>query len=130
MQFFAYGHANIEGTHKTTFELTQHTSVTPKGDCVIGTRAAFDADALAALAQVSRRLKITLKVRSYAETIVGEANRSFVPGPEVVIRKTDFISPRTLVLKADKSAADFSRQFVNALKDPKEQLTVIVERLD
>ena len=130
MQFFAYGHANIEGTHKTTFELTQHTSVTPKGDCIIGTRAAFDADALAGLAQVSKRLKITLKARSYSEIIVGESNRSYVAGPELVIRKTDFVSPRTLVINADKAASDFARNFVLALKDPKEQLTVTVERLE
>ncbi len=130
MQFVAYGHQLIEGTHKTTFEITQHTSVTPKGDCIIGTRAAFDPDALAALAQVSKKLKITLKTKSYTETIIGESNPAFSPGPEVVIRKTDFISPRTLVIKADKAAADLPRHFIEALKDPKESLTVTVERLD
>ena len=130
MQFVAFGHQNIDGTHKTTFELTQHTSVTPKGDCIIGTRATFDPDALAALAQVSRKIKITLKTKSYIEEIVGEANRQYVPGPEIVIRKTDFLSPRTLVIKADKAAADLPRHFIQALKDPKEQLTVTVERLD
>lgn len=129
MQFVAYGHAHIEGTHKTTFELTQHTAVTPKGDCIIGTRANFDAAALAALAQVSKRIKITLKVRHHTEIIVGDSNAQFSPGPEVVIRKTDFLSPRTLILNADKAAADFSRQFMALLKNPEEHLDVTIERL-
>lgn len=130
MQFVAYGHQNIEGSHKTTLELTQHTSVTPKGDCIIGTRANFDPEALSALAQVSKKLKITLKVKDYTEEIIGEANKEFVPGPEVVIRKTDFISLRTLVIKADRAAVDLPRHFIQALKDPKEALTVTIERLD
>jgi len=128
MQFVAYGHANIEGTHKTTFEITQHASVTPKGDCVIGTRAAFEADAIAGLAQVSKRLKITLKAGMYSETIVGDSNPAFVPGPDIVVRKTDFVSPRTLVMNADKAAADFSRKFVDALKNPETHVDVTIER--
>ena len=130
MQFTAYGHANIEGTHKTTLEFTQHTSVTPKGDCIIGTRADFDAEAIAALAQVSKRLKITLQTRGSSVVIIGESNKNFVPSPEIVIRKTDFVSPRTLVLKADKAAADLPRPMIQTLKNPEEHLTVIVERLD
>jgi hypothetical protein len=129
MQFTAYGHANIEGTHKTTFELTQHTAVTPKGDCIIGTRAGFDPAALAALAQVSKKLKMTLKARNYTEVIVGDSNPQFAPGAEVVVRKTDFVSSRTLMLNADKAAADFARPFVALLKNPEEHLDVTVERL-
>jgi hypothetical protein len=129
MQFVAYGHQLIEGTHKTTFEITQHTSVTPKGDCIIGTRAAFDPEALAALAQVSKKLEITLKTKSYSETITGEANNHFVPGPEIVIRKNAIVSPHTLVVKADKAAADLPRHFIEALKNPEEQVTVIIERI-
>jgi len=130
MQFVAYGHQNILGTHKTTFEFTQHTSVTPKGDCIIGTRANFDPEALSALAQVSKKLKITLQTGQWTEEIIGEANKEFVPGPEVVIRKTDFISQRTLVINADRAAVDLPRHFIEALKDPKEPLTVTIERLD
>ena len=129
MQFVAYGHASIEGTHKTTFELTQHTSVMPKGDCVIGTRADFDADALAAIAQVSKKLKLTLAIGGLKEVVIGDANSGFVPGPEFIIRKTDALSPHTLMVNADKAAADFSRRFVDALKNPETHLTVLIERI-
>lgn len=130
MQFVAYGHTGIEGTHKTLFELTQRTSVMPKGDCIIGTRANFDATALAALAQASQKLKMTLKVRNYTEVIIGDSNAQFSPGTDVVIRKTDFLSPQTLIINADKAAADFSRPFVALLKNPEEHIDVTVERLN
>lgn len=129
MQFTAYGHANIEGTHKTTLEFTQHASVTPKGDCIVGTRANFDPAALAALAQVSKKIKITLSAKTYTDVITGDVNPGFVPGPEAVIRKTGFASPRTLLINADKSAADLSRKLIAVLKNPEEALTVTVERL-
>ncbi len=52
-----------------------------------------------------------------------------MPGPDIAIRKTGIVSPRTLVLNADKAAADLPQHFIEALKDPKEHLTVIIERL-
>ncbi len=129
MQFVAFGNKNIEGKHTTVFEITQSASVLPKGDCVIGTRAAFDAEAIAALMQVSKKIKITLKTKTYSETIICDANANFIPGPEIIVRKNGFVSPHTLAINADKAAADFSKQFISALKDPKAELKVIIERI-
>lgn len=129
MEFVAYGHPGIEGTHKTVLELTQQAGVIPKGDRVIGTRAAFDPEALAALAQVSRKLRITLRTRNFTETVTGDANPSYEPGPDLIIRKDTMFSPGTLVFNADKAAADLPKHFLEALKDPKEHVTVVVERL-
>ncbi len=129
MQFVAYGHQNIEGTHKSALELTQHTSVLPRGDRVIGTRAAFDAEAIAGLAQVSSRLKITLQVGSSTETIIGTANKQYNPAPHIIIRKDSLVSPQTLLIHADKAAADLPKKFIDLLKSPEAKLTVIIERL-
>jgi hypothetical protein len=129
MQFNAYGHAGIEGTHKGVLELTQKTGVIPKGDSVIGTRSDFQPDAVSALAQVSKKLKITLKVKSYVETITGECNMGFMPGNDIIIRKGPQMSPSTLIVNADKSAGDLSKKMIELLKNPEEHIVVILERL-
>jgi hypothetical protein len=130
MQFMAYGHAGIEGTHLAMFEFTQHASVIPKGESVIGTRSDFDPEALAALVIVTKKIKMTLTAKTYTETIIGEANKEFMPGPEVIVRKGNNPSPHTLMLNADKAAADFSRKFIETLKNPETHLVVQVERLE
>jgi hypothetical protein len=129
MQFNAYGHAGIEGTHKGVLELTQKTGVIPKGDCVIGTRSDFQPDAVSALAQVSKKLKITLQVKSYVETITGDCNMGFLPGSDIIIRKGPQRSPSTLIVNADKSAGDLSKKMIELLKSPEEHIVVIIERL-
>jgi hypothetical protein len=129
MQFNAYGHAGIEGTHKGVLELTQKTGVIPKGDSVIGTRSDFQPDAVSALAQISKKLKITLKVKSYVETITGDCNMGFLPGNDIIIRKGPQMSPSTLIINADKSAGDLSKKMIELLKSPEEHIVVIIERL-
>jgi hypothetical protein len=129
MQFNAYGHAGIEGTHKSVLEFTQKTAVIPKGDSVIGTRSDFQPDAVSALAQVSKKLMITLKVRSYSETITGECNMGFMPGNDIIVRKGPQMSPSTLIVNADKSAGDLSKKMIELLKNPEERMIVTVERV-
>ena len=129
MQFNAYGNAGIEGTHNGILEFTQRTSVIPKGESVIGTRADFEPEALSALAIVSKKIKITLKVRSFSETITGDVNKAFLPGSDVIIRKGPQCSPGTLLINADKSAADLSKRMIEHLKNPEERMIVTVERV-
>ncbi len=129
MQFNAYGNAGIEGTHKGILEFTQKTGVIPKGDSVIGTRADFEPEAVSALALVSKKLKITLKVRSYVETITGDSNASFMPGSDIIVRKGPQRSPSTLIVNADKSAGDLPKKIIELLKNPEERMIVTVERI-
>ncbi|MEM4240430.1 MAG: DUF371 domain-containing protein [Candidatus Woesearchaeota archaeon] len=129
MQFNAYGNAGIEGTHKGVLEFTQRTSVIPKGASVVGTRSDFDPEALAALATVSKKIKLTLSVKGITETITGDVNKSFLPGADVIIRKGPQCSPGTLLINADKSAADLSKRMIELLKNPEERMIVTVERL-
>jgi len=43
---------------------------------------------------------------------------------DLVIRKSEFISDRTLAIKADKSSGDLSKAVVEKLKNPKQQITL------
>ncbi len=129
MQFNAYGNAGIEGTHTSVLEFTQRTSVIPKGASVVGTRADFEPEALSALAMVSKKIRITLKVKGFTETITGEVNKSFLPGVDVIIRKGAQGSPGTLLINADKSASDLPRKMIELLKNPEERMIVTLERI-
>ncbi|MFX1265712.1 MAG: DUF371 domain-containing protein, partial [Promethearchaeota archaeon] len=39
VQFRAYGHANVTGSHQTTVEITSESTLTPRGTCIVGIRA-------------------------------------------------------------------------------------------
>ncbi|MEM2916260.1 MAG: DUF371 domain-containing protein [Candidatus Woesearchaeota archaeon] len=130
MEFIAYGHAGIEGTHKRILEFTQKTAVIPKGQSVIGTRANFDPEAISALTQISKKLKLTIKVRNYAEEIIGDANQGFIPGSDIIVRKGPQRSPSTLLINANKAAGDLNKKLIELLKNPEEKIIVTLERLD
>jgi hypothetical protein len=129
MQFNAYGNAGIEGTHKGVLEFTQRTSVIPKGASVVGTRSDFDPEALAALAIVSKKIKMTLTVKGISETITGDVNKSFLPGSDVIIRKGPQSSPGTIIINSDKAASDLPKKMIEYLKNPEERMIVTVERI-
>lgn len=128
MEFVCYGNSAIEGTNKTFFEITQGASVTPKGDCVVGARANFDGEAIAALLQVANKVRITLIVGKEQEVVVGIPNKGFVPGTSLIVRKTSTATPNTIVLNADKAASDFSREFISIIKSPDAEIKVRIER--
>lgn len=130
MEFIAYGHSGIEGTHKGILEFTQKTAVIPKGQSVIGTRANFDPEAISALTQISKKLKLTIKVRNYTEEIIGDANQGFIPGSDIIVRKGPQMSPSTLLINANKAARDLNRKMIELLKNPEEKIIVTLERLN
>ncbi|MBS3125915.1 DUF371 domain-containing protein [Candidatus Woesearchaeota archaeon] len=123
MKFTAYGHPNILATHPTTIEFTKDKELSSEGDCIIGVKADFllkDIKKIVAKEQI----KITVKVDKFKEEISAQTNRLFNHDTELVIRKSDFLSDRTLGIKADKAAVDLARRLVEKLKDPKQKIEV------
>jgi len=123
MKFTAYGHPNILATHPTTIEFTKDKELSLEGDCIIGVKADFllkDIKKIVAKEQI----KITVKVDKFKEEISAQTNRLFNHDTELVIRKSDFLSDRTLGIKADKAAVDLARRLVEKLKDPKQKIEV------
>lgn len=127
----AFGHPNIRSTHPTTIMLTKERQVTKRGDCVI----AVDADKSVAdlnhefkdaLRQPNAKLTIELEV----DGLVGQINASGSPEltlshpNDLVIRKSEFTSDRTLAVNADKSSSDLSRSVVEKLKNPKNKIKI------
>ena len=134
--FSAHGHVNVQSTHKTTFEFTKEATLTKQGDCIVAlesTKAAADLSPEFKEAARKEGIKITVMVEAdeLKETIKAEGSPQlqFTHPTDLVIRKSSYVCGRTLAIKADKAAVDFSRELVQKLKDPNQtvKVTLIAE---
>jgi len=118
--FSAYGHPNILSTHKNTLEITKDNYLTKKGDCIIGIRADFELKKLMEFIENSslEQVRITLDVEGIHQYINGKLNKQFNDANSIVIRKSGYISDRTLVTYSDISSADLKRDFIKMLGNP------------
>src|SRR3989338_7591071 len=112
-EFHAYGHPNILGTHKTTLEFTKDEDLSLKGDCIIGVKADFELERLKDFIKKSKNRKITITIetadKKIKEMIDAELNPNFSDINELVVRKTEFVSGRTLATGADKAAFELKK---------------------
>ena len=127
--FNAYGHLNIQGTHKTTLEFTKDSEVSLNGDCIVGVKADFDLNRIRDFIEKSKNNKVTIILRNnnIQEKIAAELNPNFNSSKEFVIRKTDFVSERTFAIKANQAAFDLNRDLINYLQDKKNKIIVIIQ---
>lgn len=115
IRFRCHGHPNIRGTHKKTFEFTKDKDLTPNGDCIIGVGADFELDKLKEMLGYESA-EIEVSCNGLAEKAKGQINPNFNHSEEIVARKSNFDSDRTLILFCDKGADDFSRDLIQAMK--------------
>ncbi|MGD6806322.1 MAG: DUF371 domain-containing protein [Candidatus Bathyarchaeia archaeon] len=127
----AWGHPNIQASHPTTIMLTKERMVTQRGDCIV----AVDADKSVAdlspefkraLKQPNAKVTIELEVDGQVGQITayGSPDLTLSHPNDLVIRKSEFTSDRTLAVKADKSSGELSRSVVEKLRNPKQQVTM------
>ena len=132
----ARGHPRILATHRTTFEITKDEQLTERGNCIVAvksTKAAKDlSQEFKRLARNdSARITVVLDVDGRREISIGRGTRqfSFTHPSDLVVRKSGFVCGRTLMTHSNRSAADFSRSFVERLRDHDRRIkiTLIVE---
>lgn len=132
----AYGHANIKSTNKTTFEITKETHLSPKGDCIVAvgsTKGAVDLspEFRKIACRQDAHIEIRIAVNGEVETVKahGHPALTFTYSTDMVVRKSDYVCGRTLAIRADKAACDFSRRLVEKLRNPnqKAEITLIAE---
>ncbi len=127
----AYGHENIQATHKSTLEITKEKWLTKRGDCIVATSADKG------LTELSERFRGSLRRENSKLTILIEAGgvKDFINAygspllvfthlTDMVVRKSSYICDRTLAIRADKAACDLSRQLVEKLKNPYEKVQI------
>ena len=123
MKFFIYGHENLLATHNTTLEFTKDSYLTKNGDCIVGIRADFSYDELMKL-KGQDTIKIIISIDEIKEEIISKVNKYFDHKEEIVIRLSDFLSDRTLGIKANKAAINLSREMIEKLEDPNSRAQV------
>ena len=128
---FGHGHENIQATHKTTLEFTKDTHLSKKGDCIIAVAtdkalADLSAEFKEKLRKTQTKLTILIEANGIIEKVNAHGSQQLIltHPTDMVIRKSDYISNRTLAVHADKAAQDLSRNLVEKLKNPKQKVKI------
>lgn len=132
-RFTARGHESILATHKSTFEITKDTHLTRRGDCVVAVAADKGVGDLSdevkrILRKKGSKLTIVLQAGEEREVVESWGCPELVlshPG-DMVIRKSSFVSDRTLSVRANKAAEDLSRRFVRKLRDSQQRIDIML----
>ncbi len=132
----AWGHENVLSLHKTTIEVTKEKELTKMGDCIVGVGANtgladLSDDFKNAAMDENAKIAVTFKAGDVSETVTGRGhpNLTFEHKTDIVIRKSDFVCSRTLMINADKSAAELDRKLISLLKNKSQKLVVNIEIL-
>jgi hypothetical protein len=127
MIFHIYGHENVLAMHRTTIEFTKDSHLSKKGDCIVGVKSDFNIEEIKHIIKKSSKIKITISIGNLSEIVNAIPNKDFNDNHELVIRKSEFMSPRTLAIKADKASIDLSRELINKLKYPETEAKVEIK---
>jgi hypothetical protein len=122
--FHCFGHENIRAKHAKTIEFTKDVHLTPRGDCIIGVRADYDANSVKRL---RGRIRITVEVNGLQDTFRASVNPAFDDDHEMVFRRSRFRSKRTLGVNLNKGAIHLDRGIVRLMRDPQAKMKVTLE---
>lgn len=118
----AVGHENVTGAHESTLELTSDDYLTPAGDCIVGIEADrvpadFDSAFVVACQDGDAEITATLETDNYEVEVTGRGHPdlSFENDRSLVIRTSEYVDDRTVMIDAEIAAADLSRDLVDAL---------------
>jgi uncharacterized protein len=128
---FGFGHPNVKATHHATVEFTKDFQLSRNGDCVLVVGAdkglaEFSQEFKGALQKPNAKLTVKIEVGGLTEEIQAQGSPHLVLSnpKEMVLRKSDFPSDRTLGIRADKAAKDLSRELVEKLKSPNQKAKI------
>lgn len=128
----ASGHEHVSARHASTLEVTTDDWLTPAGDCIIGIAAdraasSFPRD-FVSRARGGADVVMTLTVDGHTERIRGrgDSRLTFESERSLVVRTSEYVDDRTVMVEADTAARDLDREFVAALGEGRE-LTIEVD---
>lgn len=127
----ARGHAKVNATHRSTFEITMDEHLSEEGDCIIAVSANKAAAGLSesfkeALRKPNAILTIVIEAGAIMEQINAHgSSRLILSHPtDLVVRKSDYVCSRTLAVRSDKAAKDLSRELVQKLQDSRQMAKI------
>jgi len=129
-EVIAYGHPNILATHKSTFEITKEHTLTRKGNCIIGIRANKACKDLSEKFKKALKnnvpVRIIIKSDDFRDDLIGYGSPNLILSDEtsIVIRKSSYICPRTLLINANKAACDIDRNLISHIRKSKNPILI------
>lgn len=130
-RFYARGHPAVLSTHPTTLELTKEAALSKNGNCIVAVGSSAGLRDLPeamknALSSETCKARLTLMLGDHRFSIEGHGAKSltFSHPTDIVVRKSGFVSDRTLMVHADRAAADLPRSLVELLQDPGRKILV------
>jgi len=136
---YARGHPNIRATHYSTLEVTKEEHLSERGDCIIGVGADksprdFSPGFKDALRSDRAILIAVLRTGEYYDIVLSQgSSRLILDDPvKLIIRRSSYIEPATIGVRANKAARDLDRSLIALLRDPGSilELRLYVIRLD
>jgi|SaaInlStandDraft_4_1057021.scaffolds.fasta_scaffold29361_3 uncharacterized protein len=130
ISFNIYGHKNILSLHQNSLEFTKDKDLTLNGDCIVGVNSDFKLNEIKSLIKEYDTIKIRIISDDLIEEIMCNVNKNFNSDHEIVVRRSNFISDRTLGINADKSSFEINRKIINKLKDSSNIVKVEISGLE
>ncbi len=130
------GHKNIRSLHPKTIEITKDSHLTPRGDCIIGVNATCGCNDIPStlkkkLKDPNSTIKFSIHVNDYSFKFSGKGHKNLLltHSDDIVIRKSNFVCPRTLAVSCSKASDSIPRKIIQLLQDPKAKgvLTIDVQ---
>lgn len=120
------GHKNVTSYHKSTFEITKDPEIGPTADCIIGvdmdkTMLNFPEEFKDKIANSYTKITVKLSTENGYDEIVGQGHEdlTLTHPTDIVIRKSDYVCSRTLMINSDKAARDLDENLIEDLKNEK-----------
>jgi hypothetical protein len=131
----AQGHEHVTAEHGSTLEVTSDDFLTPAGDCILGIEADtvpadLHDDFVTACQSADATITATIETDGHRAVVQGSGHPelSFENERSHVIRTSDYVDDRTVMVGADAAAGDIDRDLVAALADGADlTLTLSVE---
>jgi len=130
------GHKNIRSLHPKTIEITKDSHLTPRGDCIVGVNATCGCKDIPSrlkkkLKDPNSTIKFSIDVNDYSFKFSGKGHKNLLltHSDDIVIRKSNFVCPRTLAVSCNKASDSIPRKIIQLLQDPKAKgvLTIDVQ---
>ena len=123
-----FGHENIRSLHQKTIEITKDEHLTPSGDCIIGVNANYACYDIPEqlkekLRNPNSKIKFSVVVENQVFEIngIGHKDLELSHSEDIVIRKSDFVCPRTMAIKCDQASDSIPRQMIKLLQNPSQK---------
>jgi hypothetical protein len=127
----AFGHENIKALHNSTLEITKERHLSKQGDCIVAVAADkglvdLNPEFKEILLQNQSRITIIIEAGGIVDCLYafGDSRLILSHPTDMVLRKSSYVCDRTLAIKASKAAGDLSRQLLEELKKPKQDVKI------